>query len=485
MRKKLTLIFLFAVLFATAQVSCGEKTEKARKVLDQKKLFKNYEGLFQELLPCAANGNLLAQNYIGLMYIHGLGIAKDENQGFTYIEKAAKNGNAVAQYNLGNLYREGIGCQLNMNVAVEWYKKAVGQKNSRAAYLLGYMYLKAFGVPQDYSLAIEWFNKSDYAMAKHWLGVCYYLGYGVEQNTEKALEYLYGNTTPNSVAFLQNLKTDKLELVTSKTSGAINETDKEAKKISPELIARSREIIVADRSEIQNIKPKTILGEWTGRFIEYDWSGVTPQRILPIQVNFSKDKDGILKTNIQFEGQTFESASLLKENILVVNDFNFKLDQLYPHDFKNDKLEYAVSGFNVSQKEYNTVPYLLLDVDSFIEYWREPGTPISIILRPKNAGVPDDDALLLALASQKADFIKVYPVPFNEQLYIAFDLNEPANIELTLTNVTTAQTQKRAATNLEAGAQSFTLDTSTLPKGFYIIQIKENEKLHTKTIVKQ
>ncbi|MFH7016858.1 T9SS type A sorting domain-containing protein [Flavobacterium sp. FlaQc-47] len=486
MKKKFTFIFLCTVLFATAQVNCEEKLEKARKILDDKKLYKNYDSLFQDMTGCAETGEPLAQNYTGLMYVYGLGVEKDESKGFTYIEKAAKSGNAVGEYNLGKLYSEGRGCQLDMNKAVEWFKKAITQNNQRAAYELGYMYLKGFGVPQDYVQAVEWFKKSNYAMAKHWLGVCYYLGYGVPQNTEKALECLYGNTTPNSVAFLKNIENDKQSVVINQTEHAIKEANKAAKKIEPELISESREILISDETQNQNIKPKNILGEWTGRFIEYDWSGITPVRVLPITITFSKNDNNSLQTTIDFEGRIFKESAQLQENTLFVNDFKFKLEQLYLHDFKNDKLEYDVLGMSLSQKNVNNIPYLLVDLQSFIAYWREPGPPITLIVRPKNTvtGV-DDEALLLALASQKTDFIKVYPVPFNEQLYVAFDLKQPAKINLTLTSAITAQPVKTAMANLDAGAQSFTLDTSNLPKGIYIVQIQENQKVHTKTIIKQ
>lgn len=485
MKKKFTFIFLCTVLFASAQVNCEEKLENARKILDDKKLYKNYDNLFQDIVVCAENGEPLGQNYVGLMYVYGLGVEKDQSKGFAYIEKAAKSGNAVAEYNLGKLYSKGRGCTLDMNKAVEWYKKAINQNNQRAAYELGYMYLKGFGVPQDYGQAVAWFTKSNYAMAKHWLGVCYYLGYGVPQNREKALEYLYGNTTPNSVAFLKNIEKEKRSKVLNQTENAIDEAGKEAKKIDPELISESREILISDETQNKNIKTKTILGEWTGRFIEYDWSGTTPVRVLPISISFSKKDKETLKATIDFDGQTFNETALLQENTLLVDNFKFKLEQLYLHDFKNDKLEYDVLGMSLSQKSHNNIPYLLVDVNSFIEYWREPGPPITLILRPKNtlSGV-DDEALLLALASQKTDFIKVYPVPFNEQLYVAFDLKEPAKINLTLTNTATAESVKTAKANLEAGAQSFTLDTSDLPRGIYVVQIQENQKIHTKTIIK-
>lgn len=59
---------------------------------------------------------------------------------------------------------------------------------------------------QDYPLAVSWFKKSKFDMVKHWLGVCHYLGYGVLQNTKKAVEYFLDIGTTNSKTFLKNCK---------------------------------------------------------------------------------------------------------------------------------------------------------------------------------------------------------------------------------------------------------------------------------------
>jgi uncharacterized protein len=142
---------------------------------------------------------------------------------------------------------------------------------------------------------------------------------------------------------------------------------------------------------------------------------------------------------------------------------------------------------DLTQKTYNKVPYLLADVDAFIDTWQEPAPPISLVLRPKNevAISTQDDQVLLALASQKTDFIKVYPVPFKEQLYICFELANPAQVAVTLTSTTTAQTIAVATTSLPAGMQSYTVNTANLPNGYYAIRVQENDKLHTRIVIKQ
>lgn len=486
MKKKYTLLLLLFSFGAMAQTDCDSKVLIAKRIMESKALFKPYDKIFTALLPCADAGQVLAQNYIGLMYMDGLGVEKDKVKAFTYIEQAAKNNNAVAQFNLGNMYREGQGCPIDMVQAVEWFQKAVDNKNSRAAYSLGYMYLKGYGVSQDYTTAVSWFQKSSFGMAKHWLGVCYYLGYGVPQNTEKALEYLYGNTTLNSVAFLKNLKLDKREAVLNQAEQAINEANEGDKNITPELITQSQEIISSSLIENSELTTTNILGEWTGRFIEYDWSGTQPLRILPIEVVFSENELGDLQTKITFEGKTIEDLALFENNNLFLEGFQFKLAQLYPQRFDSPTLEYNVLGMDMSLKTVDNIPFLLADVDANITTWNEPAPPISFVLRSKKeVFTPEDDALFLSLASQKAEFIKVYPMPFQGQLYIAFELENPAQVQVTLTSVATARTVQVATTSLQAGLESYTVNTSDLPNGYYVIRVQENEKLHTRVVIKQ
>jgi hypothetical protein len=487
MKKTYALLLLLISIGAAAQSECTNKLETIQKVLESDALYKNYEKMFNDLLPCAEEGELLALNYVGLFYLDGLGVEKDEIKGFENIEKAAENGNAIAQNNLGSLYREGKGCMLNMEKAVYWYEQAADQNNARAAYSLGYMYLKGFGVPQNYATAVSWFEKSDYEMAKHWLGVCYYLGYGVSQDIEKAVGYLSANDTSNSKAFLINLKLEKNEVVLNQANQAIEEASEGIKKIDPEVIEKSRETINAEAIVQHDITTNDLLGEWTGRFIEYDWSGKLPLRVLPIDVTFSKDDKGELHTSISFDGKLYENTAVFEYNNLCIPGFKFNLEQLYSHSFINYKLDYTVIGMDLTQKNYNKVPYLIVDVDSFISLWREPGAPISLVLRPKSEFTisSEEDEAMLVLASQQTAFIKVYPVPFNEQLYIGFDLINPAQVQVNLTSVATAASTLVANTDLQSGMQSFTINTANLPKGYYVIRVQENDKLHTRIVLKQ
>ncbi|WP_303315436.1 hypothetical protein Q4Q34_15205 [Flavivirga abyssicola] len=57
------------------------------------------------------------------------------------------------------------------------------------------MYYKRFGVSQNYQKAVYWFERSEAPIARYFLGLCYYFGYGVPANEDRALEILLNNPT--------------------------------------------------------------------------------------------------------------------------------------------------------------------------------------------------------------------------------------------------------------------------------------------------
>jgi len=109
----------------------------------------------------AEQGNVIAQNNLGVCYRIGKGVAKDEKKAFEWYEKAAKQGNAKAQCNLGFCYENGWGVAKDEKKAFEWYEKAAKQGNAKAQCNLGFCYENGWGVAKDEKKALEWYEKSE------------------------------------------------------------------------------------------------------------------------------------------------------------------------------------------------------------------------------------------------------------------------------------------------------------------------------------
>ncbi len=106
----------------------------------------------------------------------------------------AKDGLSLNQFYVGHcLYKWPVYSNENNKEAREWFKKAAGQNNIDAAYYLAKMYLKGEGGEKFTKEGLEILEsiKDKNINSLDLLGATYLYGkYGVQENTEKGLEYL-------------------------------------------------------------------------------------------------------------------------------------------------------------------------------------------------------------------------------------------------------------------------------------------------------
>jgi hypothetical protein len=76
----------------------------------------------------------------------------------------------------------------------------------------------------------------------------------------------------------------------------------------------------------------------------------------------------------------------------------------------------------------------------------------------------------LALSIQEAQFIKLYPVPFREQLLIQYQLEESSNIQVEIISFDNSIRLVLDSGNKQAGAQTVHT-TPAIKEGRYIIKI--------------
>jgi len=72
----------------------------------------------------------------------------------------ADQGNVVAQQRVGLMYESGQSVRRDYAEAVKWYRRAADQGSASAQWLLASMYEVGSGVPQDYVQAYMWCNLS-------------------------------------------------------------------------------------------------------------------------------------------------------------------------------------------------------------------------------------------------------------------------------------------------------------------------------------
>jgi len=178
--------------------------------------------LFENILKLSEDGDIFAQNELGDMYLYGYGIKEDEEEGMKWLKKSAKAGNWGTMHKLGNKYYN----QGNYGEAVEWYRKSFDKGFDWDGYNLANCYYNGYGVPKNYLKALKLYREvydlensasgsainmlgviaynrrdykpavtfykrgteKDYNWAYYNLAECYYNGYGVKKDKNKAYE---------------------------------------------------------------------------------------------------------------------------------------------------------------------------------------------------------------------------------------------------------------------------------------------------------
>ncbi len=112
------------------------------------------------LLKAADPGKAEAQYQLGIMYLTGWGVQKDEQTGIFWYRLAAEQGNATAQYALGVHYVLGKSVKQDKYEAHRWFREAAEQGFAKAQHNLALTYLHGIGIDKQPDKAQIWFQKA-------------------------------------------------------------------------------------------------------------------------------------------------------------------------------------------------------------------------------------------------------------------------------------------------------------------------------------
>ena len=113
---------------------------------------------FESTKARAEAGDAQAQWSLGVMYIRGEGVAKNDQEGVRWTRLAAEQSLARGQRNLGILYSTGTGVAENDQEAVKWYRLAAEQGDATAQSMLGLIYANGTGLAENTQRAYVWFS---------------------------------------------------------------------------------------------------------------------------------------------------------------------------------------------------------------------------------------------------------------------------------------------------------------------------------------
>ena len=92
----------------------------------------NYKKSYALWLPLANDGDLNAQNFIGIQHYLGLGMERNLGLAKEWFEKASLGGSTDAQYNLGIMYENGEYLEQDLISASMWFYVAYKNGNVNA-----------------------------------------------------------------------------------------------------------------------------------------------------------------------------------------------------------------------------------------------------------------------------------------------------------------------------------------------------------------
>ncbi len=230
-----------------------QETQVEQQIQEIKPVIKKPKTYFEKSVEAAGNGNVLASAYVGVSYHYGIDVGEDEHpQGLErnpelavkYLTIAAEKGYLKSQIDLGLIYLDADSPVADIDKALEWITLTAKKGDAFSQYVIGHYYNTGEYLPKDdikayhwllesasngcesamvelgriykektnellnhenvtdeqryeakenASLAIKWFEKAaelGEEEAYFYTGVCYFAGFGVDKNEEKALYYL-------------------------------------------------------------------------------------------------------------------------------------------------------------------------------------------------------------------------------------------------------------------------------------------------------
>ncbi len=118
------------------------------------------EAAFRLFAERAVNGDPVAENNLGALYLKGKGTARNFDLARKWFEQAAKQGFPVAKQNLGMIYLRGYGVVEDPVVAARWMEAAAADGEREAQFFTALFYYRGNGVTQDYQRARQWFGRA-------------------------------------------------------------------------------------------------------------------------------------------------------------------------------------------------------------------------------------------------------------------------------------------------------------------------------------
>ena len=145
-----------------------------------------------DLKEVAYAGDVNAQVHLGVIYLTGDGVAKDDVEAVKWLRKAADQDSPLAERYLAEMYFKGRGVPADNEEAAKWLRMAAEHDDAQSQYNLAVLYTQGQGVPRNLKEALNWMSKAaeqNLAAGEMGLGVAYGNGDGVPPDPVEAAKW--------------------------------------------------------------------------------------------------------------------------------------------------------------------------------------------------------------------------------------------------------------------------------------------------------
>jgi len=140
----------------------------------------------------AAAGNAKAQVQMGLAYVSGDGVKRDDAEAAKWFRKAADQDDPLGERYLAEMYFKGRGVSADPAEAARYLRMAAEQNDAESQHNLAVLYLGGQGVPKNLKEAVKWMQQSaaqGFADGELGLGAIYENGSGVVPDDAEAAKW--------------------------------------------------------------------------------------------------------------------------------------------------------------------------------------------------------------------------------------------------------------------------------------------------------
>ena len=447
---------------ASAQTESDKSLRNAVNILKYSDSEDEQRAAFDLIHTASERNNPYAMNTLGMVYMRGIGVAKDSVKSVYWLTKAGDAGFSIAWDNLGRMYKnKASGVRQDFVKACEYFRKGTEAGSAPCIYSLGFMHYKGLGCKQDYKLAAQLFKtaaESEYTPAEYFYGLCLRNGYGVEQNTDEASVWL--NRAAN-----KGYRDAVEELDRPEPENCYMES-KDIDNILYDIPLTMPEITECYQDTAM------MVGSYDGILVMYDWSGKYIIGEKPVSMTFNNRKDAtygsliINNDTINFEG------GMAADGTLFFTKGSLKMNERYTGEFT--PVNYSLEYIRLQRKHGNLAGRLSL----YSEKLLEPERPMYIELMNQigNQNQNEDTPL--------QGKIRINPNPFISNFTADFTLAHACNSAVVrIFSQSGVKVYEKSIGHLEAGESTVSI-TPNIPKGIFVLNICAGNQI-LRTIIKK